>query len=554
MRRREAARISACLVFTLAAAAGQDAIAIHVRADQKIGSFKPIYRYFGYDEANYTYTANGRRLLHELAALSAEPVSVRTHFLLTSGDGTPDLKWGSTNAYSEDAAGHPVYDWKIVDRILDAYLQAGIKPFVEIGFMPEALSSHPEPYRPVWAPGSSFDRYYAGWSWPPKDYAKWSELVAQWVHHCAIRYGRAQAESWFWEVWNEPDIGYWHGSPEEYDKLYDASAAAVKRELPGARIGGPANTGPASPRAAAFLRQFLAHCASAGTPLDFISFHAKGRPAMVDGHVRMGIANQARDVQAGFAIIHEFPNFRNLPVVLSESDPEGCAACSARVYPPNAYRNGPLYAVYTAVMMKTILELAERDGVNIEGMLTWAFEFESQPWFDGFRTLATNGVDKPVLNFFRMAGLMQGDRVRVESTGATDLQTLVTEGVRRGPDVDALATRSDRNVSILVWNYHDDDVPAVPGAVRLMISGIPSGVSRVLVRHARVDENHSNAYTLWKRIGSPQQPTPVQYSLLEAGGHLGDLTSPEWISVVDGQAELHFDLPRQALSLVQLSW
>src|SRR6516164_1455286 len=153
-------------LLLLAAASGlaQNSVTIRVNAAEIVGPFKPIYGYFGYDEPNYTYTANGRKLIGELAALTAVPVYIRTHFMLATGDGTPGLKWGSTNAYTEDASGKPVYDWTIADRIFDTYLQAGAKPFVEIGFMPQALSAKPEPYRPTWIPGAPNKDYSIGWS------------------------------------------------------------------------------------------------------------------------------------------------------------------------------------------------------------------------------------------------------------------------------------------------------------------------------------------------------------------------------------------------------
>ena len=147
---------------------------------------------------------------------------------------------------------------------------------------------------------------------------------------------------------------------------------------------------------------------------------------------------------------------------MSEADPEGCAACSARLYPPNAYRNGPLYPSYTAAAMKGLFELADRDHVNLLAMLTWAFEFEGKPYFDGYRTLATNGVDKPVLNFFRMAGLMSGDRVAAISSGAAPLDSILKHSVRQDPDIDALATSATGEAAVLLWNYHDEDV-AAPG-------------------------------------------------------------------------------------------
>jgi xylan 1,4-beta-xylosidase len=128
--------------------------------------------------------------------------------------------------------------------------------------------------------------------------------------------------------------------------------------------------------------------------------------------------------------VRQFAKFQRLPIILSEADPEGCAACSARLYPPNAYRNGPLYPSYTAAAMKGLLELADRAQVNLLGMLTWAFEFEGKPYFDGYRTLATNGVDKPVLNVFRMAGLMRGNRVAAVSNGAAPLDSILAHSVR----------------------------------------------------------------------------------------------------------------------------
>jgi xylan 1,4-beta-xylosidase len=540
----------------------QEPVTIRVDATQQAGAFRAIYSYFGYDEPNYTYTKNGKKLIGELAALSSGPVYVRTHFMLATGDGAPGLKWGSTNAYTEDPSGKPVYDWTIADRIFDTYLQAGAKPFVEIGFMPKALSSKPDPYRPIWIPGGANKDYSIGWSYPPKDYSKWGELVYQWVRHSVEKYGKEQVESWYWEVWNEPDISYWHGTPEEFNQLYDYAAAGLKRALPSARVGGPATTGPSSERAASFLRQFLEHCSSGknlatgavGTPLDFITYHAKGRPSLVDGHVRMGIAKNTEDVANGFQIVSSFLKFRNLPIVLSESDPEGCAACSARVYPQNAYRNGPLYPAYTAVMMKNIFELADQQKINIAGMLTWAFEFEDQPYFDGFRTLATNGIDKPILNLFRMVGLMRGNRASVESSGRISLETMLNDGVRGKSDVDALAVCSDREISVLAWNYHDDDLPGPDADTRLDIAGVPGGVNRVLARRYRIDETHSNSWTAWKKMGSPQDPSSEQYAALESAGQLQQLESPRWIEVRGGTTKLEITLPHQSVSLIQLSW
>jgi xylan 1,4-beta-xylosidase len=527
-------------------------VSIQVDAAKVEGPHRPVYRFFGYDEPNFTYMPNGRKLIGELARLSPDPVYLRTHFLLATGDGTPALKWGSTNAYTEDSNGRAVYEWTIVDRIFDTYREAGAKPFVEIGFMPRALSAKPDPYKPTWIPGAPNNDYGAGWSHPPKDFAKWGELVFQWVRHSVERYGAAEVATWYWELWNEPDIFYWHGTPDQYNRMYDVTAAAVKRALPQARVGGPATTGPANAKAAAYLRQFLEHAAASKAPLDFISFHAKGRPVVVDNHVRMGITKNLQDAEEGFKIVASFPQFRKLPIILTESDPEGCAACSARVYPQNMYRNGPLYASYTAAAFHAMTLLAARHQVNLEGLLTWAFEFENQPYFDGFRTLATNGIDKPVLNYFRMAGLMQGERIAVTSSAAMKLDDLVKAGVQGGSSViDAMASRSGSQVSVMAWNYHDDDLEAPAHQVELAVAHLPS---RVLVEHFRIDRDHSNAFTLWKSLGPPQNPTPEQYAALEAAGQLQLLGSPTWMKTSGSKLELKFQLPRQAVSLIRISW
>src|SRR5262249_37283485 len=158
-----------------------------------------------------------------------------------------------------------------------------------------------------------------------------------------------------------------------------------------------------------------------GTPIDLISFHAKGSPKVVDGHVQMGISNQLNDIDKGFATIAAFPELKNTPIVIGESDPDGCAACSADKYPQNNYRNGTLYAAYTAAAFAHKHDLAAKHGINFTGALTWAFEFEDQPYFAGFRALATNGVPLAVLNVFRMFAKMDGQRVNVESSGAVPL-------------------------------------------------------------------------------------------------------------------------------------
>jgi xylan 1,4-beta-xylosidase len=531
---------------------------IQVDLSQPAGTLPPIWSYFGYDEPNYTYAPNGKKLLTELAELSPGPVYVRVHNLLTTGDGSVSLKWGSTNVYTEDAAGNPVYSWAILDRIFDTYHENQIRPLVEVGFMPQALSTHPQPYRHTFPQGN----IYTGWAYPPKDYRKWAEVVFQFGQHLRQRYGDTELKTWLWEVWNEPDIEYWKGTPEEYFKLYDFASDAILRAFPEARVGGPDTTGPADPKAAEFLRLFLDHCAhgrnyvsgKVGAQLDFVAFHAKGSPQWQDDHVRMGISRQLASIEQGFKIVASFPEWRSTPIILGESDPEGCAACSARNNPQNSYRNGPLYASYTAEVLNNILALVNREHVNFRGAVTWAFEFEEQPYFEGFRDLATNGVDKPVLNAFRMFGLLGSERIKVTSSGALSTEQIAELGVRERSDVNAIATRKNHEVEILVWHYHDDDRLAADAAIDLVVSGIPSSARRCLLEHFRVDSDHSNAFAAWKEMGSPQSPTPEQLEQLQRAGQLRLLKSPAWTTIEQGAARLQFTLPRQGLSLVRIAW
>jgi xylan 1,4-beta-xylosidase len=529
-------------------------VTIEVDASMPIGELTPIWRFFGADEPNYATMHDGRKLLAELGAIGPRGATYfRAHNLLCTGDGTPALKWGSTNAYTEDEHGNPRYDWTIVDGIFDAYLAAGLKPLAQIGFMPRALSTHPDPYQHAWHPGARYEQIMTGWAYPPTDYDKWRELSFNWVTHCVERYGRAEVERWYWEVWNEPNGHYWKASPQEWYKLHDYAIDGVRRALPTARVGGPHTAGHGGP----FMTDFLDHClrgtnhatGRTGTPLDFVAFHAKGSPAFVDGHVRMGIANQLRTIDEGFRIIASYPELKSKPIIIGESDPDGCAACQG---PQLGYRNGTMYSSYTAAGFARKYALADRHGVNLEGALTWAFEFEDQPYFAGFRVLATNGIALPVLNVFRMFGRMgAGRRVAVASSGEVSLDAIVASGVRDAPDVSALASvGDDGRIAILMWHYHDDDIPGPAASVDLTIGGLANAGRDVLVTEYRVDENHSNAYAEWKRLGSPQEPTAEQYARLEQAGALAAAGPPRPARVDGGEVVLPVVLPRQAVVLI----
>lgn len=533
---------------------------IQVNLDKEVGAMYPMWAWFGYDEPNYTYMKDGKKLLSELAALSPVPVYVRAHSMLVTGDGVAKLKWGSTNAYTEDANGKPIYNWRLVDSIFDTYVKRGMKPFAQIGFMPEALSTNPQPYKHNWTPGGK-ESIYTGWAYPPKDYNKWAELVYQWVKHSVDRYGKAEVESWYWELWNEPNIGYWKGTPEEFFKLYDYTADAVKRALPTARIGGADVAGTGGNGGSKFLTDFLTHCVSGtnyvtgkvGTPIDLISFHAKGAPTLVNGVVRMNVGTQMRDIQKGFNIVASFPTLKNLPIMIGESDPEGCAACGMVTSPQNAYRNGTMYPSYTAASFARKYALADQIGINFKGAVTWAFEFEDQPWFYGFRDLATNGVDKPVLNVFRMFGKMSGKRVEVIGSRMYPLRTFVDSSARgQQTDIGGLAAKDAKAASVMIWNYHDMDIQAPPEPIAVSFTGLKA--TNVTLTQYLVDATHSNSYEVWKKMGSPQSPTKEQIAALEKAGMLEAVGKPQKLAVKNGNLTINTSLARQGVALLKLDW
>lgn len=533
---------------------------VNVNLKKEIAPMKPVWAWFGYDEPNYTYMKDGKKLLSEIAQLSSVPVYVRTHSLLVSGDGSAALKWGSTNAYTEDENGNPVYNWKIVDSIFDTYVNRGMKPLAQIGFMPEALSTHPTPYRHYWKPGDPYTDIITGWAYPPKDYDKWRNLVYEWVKHSVERYGKEEVESWYWEVWNEANGYYWKASQEEFFKLYDYAADGLKRALPTAKIGGMNVAGTSGKGATEWMNNFIKHCISGknyatgqtGSPLEAILFHAKGHPRLVDGTVIMDMAPQLRDIKKGFAIAMSYPETKHLPVIIGESDPEGCAACGMATNPENAYRNGTMYSSYTAASFARKYLLADATKANFLGAVSWSFEFENQPWFYGFRDLATNGVDKPVLNVFRMFGMMTGNRIDAVSNRMYTLESVMQKSIRdTQSDIGALATTNSKSTAVMVWNYHDKDEPGEAEEVQVVLANTPS--KKASLEIYLIDQDHSNSYEVWKKMGSPQNPSKEQIAVLEKSGKLESVLNKK-VTVKSNTLKVPVVLKRQAVALIRLDW
>jgi len=263
--------------------------------------------------------------------------------------------------------------------------------------------------------------------------------------------------------------------------------------------------------------------------------------------VQMGMANQLRNIRDGFALVASYPELRDTPIIIGESDPEGCAA---RQGPQLAYRNGTMYSSYTAASFMRKMDLADRYQVRFDGALSWAFEFEGHPQFAGFRSLASGGINKPVLNVFRMFSMMKGQRVQVISDHQVPLDEILEKGIRQQADVAGLASLQDDQVWILLWHYHDDDLPGPVAEIALNLKGLPTDARWLTMDHYRIDHEHSNAWVLWKAMGSPATLSQAQYNALDARDGLEIIEQGVRFEVTPQGASLPCSLPRQGVSLL----
>ena len=542
---------------------------VRVDAGALLGPIRRIWTSFGYDEINWTSTPTGKRHLKTIAEFGERPYFVRSHYIFNSGIGWSLPHWGAGNVYHEDAAGRPFYDFSIADQVYDAVVQAGHRPLVELAFTPRALvpegaeKNFPfEPSPTQWSP------YEAGlWAMPPKDYEKWGGLVRALVEHCVSRYGAAHVRGWLWELWNEPDIFYWRGTPEQFYALYDATAAAVKAALAGAAVGGPTTTGDLGPgrRGNEILRGFLAHCARTGAPLDFVSFHTKGgrfTPWRVYGPLggpaptreSPSSLKMLREVRAALDAVAAHPKFRDLPCIVDECDASVPAHWGVYDNANFAYRNTEYFPVFQCKLMKKLLDLDSRGGARVHQATTWSFYFEGERFFEGTRSLFTaQGIQKPVLNAYRMLSRLGETRLAVESTAAWSLDRLDENVAGMSEEVDALATTGRDGVSVLVWRHADDQyaTDARATAVTLRLEHLPfSGGARV--SHWRIDGAHSNSHSVWRALGAPQDPSESELRAIQERQELERLEPDQAVTVRDGILTLPIALPLPSVSLLEI--
>ncbi|GHT63535.1 hypothetical protein FACS1894110_01540 [Spirochaetia bacterium] len=535
-------------------------VSVNIDASKWIGELSHTWNYIGYDECNYTHSPGGIELIKKFGSLE-KPYYVRPHHLLCTGTCHGVYKWGSTNVYTEDEQGNPVYNFEVIDKICDILINNNCKPFFEIGFMPLDMVDLSDIKVSEWHLYNEYKRI--GWNRPPKDYNKWYGLIRAIIEHLLGRYGQAELESWYFEMWNEPDGFYWSGTHDEFCKLYDYTEAAIHDVLPSLRLGGPATCGPldVDGTAAVFLRDFFKHTKSGknhktgktGTRIDFTSFHTKGGGYYFTTGKTLGKTPSVKklldQIRIGGIIIKEC-GYGDLECVLSEADPDGWAAGGCFDNPAFNFRNTEYYASYVASAYKNLYDLAAELKMDIRP-LAWAFMFEGERCFEGTRTFSTQGIDKAVLNVFKLYAKLGAQRVSLVSSRGLDPNSYKDYwGAGEGAEINGWATLTGtKSLETLVYCHEDTWETETSYPIEFAAEKIPfAGPYRIT--HYRIDKDHSNAYTEWVRQGRPDFPVGGQYDAIKARDGL-ELTEPvQTVAPVDGKVKLRFQLPVKSVSLI----
>jgi xylan 1,4-beta-xylosidase len=553
-------------------------VRVDVDASAVEGELTRLWTSIGYDEINWTYTPRGRDVLATLAGFGDGPYLVRSHYMFCSGTGMGLPHWGAGNVYHEHADGTPWFDFQLLDRVYDTVVELGHVPIVELGFTPRALVPDDAGQRFAFQPGSptQYSEYEAGWwSFPPKSLTRWAELVSATAEHAARRYGRARVADWYWEVWNEPDIGYWRGGVEEYLQLYRASAEAIRSVLPDAKVGGPATTGDLTPVAGLpaagpdFLGSFLDFCTGQSVPLDFVTFHTKGayfrpwRSYLPPGEVSQpqspSMVKMLREVRHSLRQVAERPALADAECLADECDASVPAHHGLFDNSNFNYRNTEYFPVFQVSLMKKLIDLPETRAARLRAATAWAFYIEGERCFEGTRSLVTyGGIEKPVLNAYRLLGRLGRLRLRATSSAGWPVrlidEALIDEAQSVPEEVDVLAAKSAGGVvTALVWR-HDDDQHRADQAerpVRVTIRGL--GNEPVLVRQWRIDSAHGSTYRAWRALGAPDYPSQADIEQVADAGRLRQF-EPERLELPSGgEIAMDLSLPLPSVSLLELT-
>lgn len=517
-----------------------------------LGPLPAIWRSFGYDEINWTYTPRGKRIFHEISKLSQSPYYIRCHNTFTSGNGLSTPTKGSTNICRVTAAGQIEFDFTLLDQVIETFLQNNCRPIIELGFMPDSLSKAPRPKPTYDYRGSEL------WKYPPRDYRNWQELIYETVKHYVEKFGADEVRNWYWEVWNEPDTpGFFSGSLKDYLKLYDFAAAGATKAFPEIKIGGPALAH--QPK---FLKKFLKHCVQEknfatgerGSRLDFISLHAKGTGWPLPGlpFQMPSLQKIMGQLESYRAVIQKYPQLRQTEILLDECDMAVGTNFGMFDFPEYEFHNSEYYPVFVIRMAKRVFDFIQQHELPVRLFTTWAFYYEGKRFFEGNRALFDNeNIKKPIFNAFQLFEMLGETRLNLCSVAAP-------ARVSEPPPIDGLATRDEAgNLAVCIWNF--DENPQRTGSQRIEleirprahfdIPRNPLSKSDGLIKRFQIDGEHSNSYAIWKRLGAPQDPTPAQIAQMKESEGL-ELVESVKVVVSDETIFYRFELPQPGVSLV----
>jgi xylan 1,4-beta-xylosidase len=409
--------------------------------------------------------------------------------------------------YDEDKRGNPTYNFSYLDQIYDGLLANGVRPFVELSFMPSKLASRQAvqafKYHPIVA--------------PPRNYAKWDALIAAFAAHLIDRYGIDEVAQWYFEVWNEPNLDFWVGTPRQqsYFTLYDHTARALKTVNGRLRVGGP------STAQAAWVGAFIRHCTENGIPFDFVSTHVYANDKSQDVFATHEIIPRAEMVCRAAKKVRDEVDAsprRGIPIIWSEYNA--------------TYFNEP--KITDSLFMGPWLAdtLRRCDGLT-DMMSYWTFSdvFEEQgvvkrPFYGGFGLIAAGGIPKPAFNAFKILHGLGTERYDVDSEHA-----LVTR-------------RADGSLVIALWNYVAPGRSGAPTTISLRLRNVAARSARVL----RLDADHGDVSGAYQSMGSPIYPTPAQ---LEQLVKASTLPVAEEVPIVDER--LSITLPANGLATVEVA-
>lgn len=500
-KRSAASLLLGCLLFLLQPAFSQQTSAaanevVRVDLSAPTTPFPHFWeQMFGSGRANLTLRDSYRRDLDWVHAVTGFQY-VRFHAIFHDENGV----------FDEDAQGNPVYNFSYVDQIYDGLLAHGVKPFVEISFMPKKLAASPVLHAFWYKPSPS----------PPKDYAKWDALVTAFAQHLVERYGLDELSQWYFEVWNEPNIDFWAGEPKQatYFELYDHTARALKGVSPRLRVGGPATA------QAAWADAFIQHVVQARVPADFVSTHVYANDRSQDVFGTNQDIDRAHMVCRAVKKVHDQIKASakpNLPLIWSEYNA--------------SYKNEP--DITDQVFMAPWLAdtIRQCDGM-VDMMSYWTFSdvFEEQgvvkePFYGGFGLVAAGGLPKPAFNAFKILHLLGDRRLSLNANSA-------------------LATTKSGMPVLAAWNLVLPGATGSPKTVTFQFSGL-GGRHTALVH--RVDATHGSLLNAYAQMGSPDYPTVKQ---IEALRKAAALPAPEQQNISRNQ--LTVELPAQSLVVVEV--